>query len=93
MANLDRLAEFMPKIISKPRNYVSTKASTAENEVGPADGLIRELALERLRFGSTRIVLVQGEAGSGKTIALKRMTLDRARDWQHQGKLTAVLLH
>ena len=84
MANLDRLAEFMPKIISKPRNYVSTKASTREHGVGPADVLIRELALGRLRFGSTRIVLVQGEAGSGKTIALKRMTLDRARDWQRQ---------
>lgn len=84
MANLDRLAEFMPKIIGKPRNYVSTKASTPVHGVGPADGLIRELALERLRFGSTRIVLVQGEAGSGKTIALKQMTLDRARDWQRQ---------
>ncbi len=83
MANLDRLAEFMPKIIGEPRNYVSTKASTEEHEVAPADDLISALALERLRFGSTRIVLVQGEAGSGKTIALKRMTLDRARDWQH----------
>ena len=87
MASLDRLAEFMPKIIGEPGDYVPTKASSADHGIERADALIRTIACEKLRFGSTRIVLVQGEAGSGKTIALKRMTIDRAREWPSHATL------
>ena len=78
MANLDRLAEFMPKTI-RAEDYIPTRGSTSDIGTRRADELVATLACEDLRYGSTRIVLVHGEAGSGKTMALKRMTIDRAR--------------
>ena len=77
MASLKRLAQFMPKTI-RADDYIPTRASTADRDIRRADELISSLACERLRYGSSRIVLVHGEAGSGKTMALKRMTIDRA---------------
>lgn len=83
MADLDRLAEFMPKTMQSTRNYVSTRATSDEESITDiADQLVARLGSENLPSGSTRIVLVQGEAGSGKTVALKRMTLNRAK--RHQ---------
>ncbi len=77
VASLERLAAFMPKTI-EVKDYVPTRALAGDRGTDRADELIATLACERLRYGSTRIVLVQGEAGSGKTMALKRMTIDRA---------------
>ena len=77
MASLKRLAQFMPKTI-RADDYIPTRASTGDRDIGRADELISSLACERLRYGSSRIVLVHGEAGSGKTMALKRMAIDRA---------------
>ena len=80
MADLGRLAEFMPKIMPSTPNYVATRATyDDEGTTDAADQLVARLGSESLPSGSTRIVLVQGEAGSGKTVALKRMTWNRAR--------------
>lgn len=88
MANLGRLAQFMPKTI-RADDYIPTRASTGDGDAHRADELIATLACESLRYGSTRIVLVHGEAGSGKTMALKRMTIDRAA--QHMRPSTRPL--
>ena len=85
LADLRGLAEFILKTIpSEP--YVETRARPTASDpslsLSPtgesADGLITRLAGDGT-YGSTRVILVQGPAGSGKTMALKHMTLARAR--------------
>ena len=86
MADLPRLAEFIPKSLGRPRDYVDTRASQSDREsLDHADLLVARLATEQLPYGSTRIVLVQGDAGAGKTMALKKMTIDRATDYREGG--------
>lgn len=82
MANLHRFAQFISKTMPPPRYYVATRASAGDEvDSGAADQLVAQLATESLPFGSTRIALVQGEAGSGKTMALRHMTLVRAQQY------------
>ena len=80
MADLNRFAEFINKTMPRPQYYVATRGSFTDSaRSAAADDLVAGLGTESLPFGSTRIVLVQGEAGSGKTMALRHMTLTRAR--------------
>ncbi len=85
LADLGSLAEFMLKTIPRLDHYVETRAG-ATGEDSPtassaerqnADKLIASLA-RNLPYGSTRVILVQGAAGSGKTMVLKNMTLAQA---------------
>ena len=82
MADLNALARFIPKTTSLPDHYITTSATSTDHRdnmrTEPADQLVAELGTST-PFQSTRIVLVQGEAGSGKTITLKKMTVDRAK--------------
>ena len=88
LADLRGLAEFIVKTMpSEP--YVKTRARPTESDPSlslsssgeSADGLITRLAGDG-SYGSTRVILVQGAAGSGKTVALKHMTLARARAYR-----------
>lgn len=84
MADLQRLAEFIPKSLDHPDDYVDTRASLSADQPGDnADLLVARLSTEELPYGSTRIVLVRGDAGAGKTMALRKMTIDRAADYRN----------
>lgn len=84
MADLQRLAEFIPKSLDHPDDYVDTRASLSADQPGEnADLLVARLSTEELPYGSTRIVLVRGDAGAGKTMALRKMTIDRATDYRN----------
>ncbi|MXW18662.1 MAG: NACHT domain-containing protein [Gemmatimonadetes bacterium] len=84
MADLQRLAEFIPKSLDHPDDYVDTRASLSGDQPGDnADLLVARLSTEELPYGSTRIVLVRGDAGAGKTMALRKMTIDRAADYRN----------
>ena len=93
MADLPRLAEFIPKILDRPGDYVDTRASHSHDKSpANADRLVTRLSTEQLPYGSTRIILVQGDAGAGKTMALKKMTIDRATDYRH-GNLPSLFFY
>jgi len=84
MADLHRLGEVISNTMERPPGFVETVATRLEDGE-PADRngrhateLIGERASEDLPFLSTRVVLVQGEAGSGKTIALRALTVRQA---------------
>ena len=84
MADLNHLADFIKKTIHVPSNYIDTLATLEDEEtttIVPATELVAGRATTDLPFLSTRVVLVQGEAGSGKTIALRKMTIDRATQY------------
>ena len=95
MADLSELAGFMEKTIRLPSQYVATSATTTDDHdrirTEPARGLIAELG-STTPFHSTRIVLVQGEAGSGKTITLKKMTVERAARYA-AGKVDSLFFY
>ena len=81
MADLPRLAEFIRKTMPPPEDpYVAAAASGPEDETSLTHDLISRSTLD-LPHGSTRIVLVQGEAGSGKTVTLRHMTRKRADNY------------
>ena len=81
MADLRQLAEFMVKTMHPLEDpYTPTPAFHSETENGPADSVIAESTRE-LPHGSTRIVFVQGEAGSGKTVTLRHMARKRAAEY------------
>ena len=93
MADLPRLAEFIPKSLDRPDDYVDTRASQSDHEsFDNADLLVARLSTEQLPYGSTRIILVQGDAGAGKTMALKKMTIDRANDYR-DGTLPSLFFY
>ncbi len=87
MADLASLAEFISKRDSKSGVYLETTARI-ESEDGvllpnrPAADAIIERATGGLPFLSTRVLLVRGEAGSGKTAALKEVTRRLARKYR-----------
>lgn len=83
MADLGRLAEFIQKTTRASPNFVETGARIEDEEgqlvrQASATTLVASRATEELPAFSTRVVLVQGEAGSGKTIALREMALRQA---------------
>ena len=83
MADLHQLAEFILRTTAQPKAFVETEATWKEDEDGTSTGaaattLIRSRSTEDLPFLTTRVVLVQGEAGSGKTMALRQMAARQA---------------
>src|SRR6266516_2676087 len=83
MADLGRFAQFIVKAYTRAEEFIDTEAvhrdeDTAKDSRGPATAVVLGLANANLPFLSTRVVLVRGEAGSGKTIALRRLALSRA---------------
>lgn len=86
LADLDQLAQFVVKTTPDEPGYVGTLAVASddedeETEPTEAVGLVETRSTEDLPFQETRILLVGGEAGSGKTMALRRMTLLRAKKY------------
>jgi len=90
MADLYRLAQFVVKTAHDRPEYVRTLARAgdtddqAENqEHGDADAVevVESRSTRNLPYLATRVVLVQGEAGSGKTMVLRHMTLQRAKQF------------
>lgn len=83
MANLATFADFVTKTHSPQVEYVDTWAHYTDDATGkvtraPATDLIRHLGTEQLPFLSTRVLLVRGEAGSGKTVSLRESTARQA---------------
>ncbi len=88
LADLQQLAQFVVKTTPNEPGYVDTLAVARDdddNEAEPtaAVELIEARSTEDLPFQETRILLVGGEAGSGKTMALRRMTLLRAQKYMN----------
>lgn len=91
MADLDRLAQFVVKTAPDGPDYVQTLASVGDNDEHMGDnddqrdedavGVVASRSTEDLPYLATRVVLVQGEAGSGKTMVLRHMTLRRAEQF------------
>ena len=86
LADLHQLAQFVVKTTPEESGYVDTLAVSTDDEeenAEPAEavGLIEMRGTEDLPFQETRILLVGGEAGSGKTMALRRMTRLRAKKY------------
>lgn len=90
MADLHRFAQFVVKTASDRPEYVPTLARIGDSDDDHGDGheqsdldavkVIESRSTTDLPL-ATRVVLVQGEAGSGKTMALRRMTLQRAEQF------------
>lgn len=86
LADLHQLAQFVVKTTVEDPEYVDTLAigsDEEEEEPEPTEavGLIESRSTEDLPYQATRILLVGGEAGSGKTMSLRRMTLRRAEKY------------
>lgn len=81
LADLGQLAQFVVKTTSDDPGYVDTLAVASEDEEEEDAVRLIESRTEDLPFHETRILLVGGEAGSGKTMALQRMTLHRAKKY------------
>lgn len=97
MANLRHLAQFMTKTIRQPDHYIATEASLVTAEVAETSNahtvdLIRERATRDLPPFSTRVVFVQGEAGAGKTVSLRKLTSDQASRYLH-GSTNALFFY
>lgn len=97
MADLGRLAEFILKTDRRGGGFVETLASSEDEDsesitTERATDLIRRLATENLPFLSTRVLLVRGEAGSGKTIALRELTSRQAERFR-RGEATCLFFY
>ena len=87
MADLQQLADFMLKVREEPHGFVETTGlwrgeEEAPQKEGHATVLIDGRATLNLPAFSTRVVLVRGEAGSGKTIALREVAQRRAERYR-----------
>lgn len=81
MANLTALAESISLAFDDgPSNYVEPTARSDEN--GPEEGAAGDVLpnlLKQPSFGSTRLVFLQGAAGAGKTVALRKLVHRQAQ--------------
>lgn len=80
MAALVPLAHNILSIYHTPGNYIDTAASLLDDidEASTSNGssalsLINDRASTNLPYQSTRVILLHGEAGSGKTISLREL--------------------
>ena len=88
MARLDRLADKIQKRIKPQHPYVPTQGrlipdaaidGQGESETFDDSGeVIRNRSTKDLPWGATRLIFVSGEAGSGKTMALRRLARTQA---------------
>ena len=85
VADLTRLADFIVKTLVPAKASIETSAKLEDPDANvppglyPATQLVRARATQNLPFLSTRVSLVKGEAGSGKTIALRALTRSQAQ--------------
>lgn len=91
MANLANLAKFIQNT-KLPPNLINTTAQLqdvgeAAGELEGARSLIDRRATEDLPHGSTRVLLVQGEAGTGKTSCLKQLAVSQAKRYLNEPAL------
>jgi hypothetical protein len=97
IADLGRFAEFIVKTDRRGGGFVETLARKEDEDSGthttePATDLIRRCATEDLPFLSTRVLLVRGEAGAGKTIALRELT-SRQADRFRRGEVPSLFFY
>ena len=87
MADLQRLATFTARLYSWSGHYIETDAqlgTETPDEASPvtATELLLRRSSEDLPFMSTRVLFVKGEAGAGKTVALRRLTSLQAESFK-----------
>lgn len=96
LADLHQFAQFVVKTTPDKSEYVETLAVASDDETEDVEtkavDLIETRSTEDLPFQETRILLVGGEAGSGKTMALRRMTLLRAKEYM-AGKAKSLFFY
>ena len=93
MADLQLVARMILQA-SKPQLFVSTKAEytdVGDATPGPAVDVLRKL-LDQDNANATRVVMVTGEAGAGKTRVLQELVRRRAEDYLH-GRTSKLLLY
>lgn len=93
MADLQHVARMILQA-SKPRLFVPTRAEYAngpDSEPGPALDLLTTL-LDQENHDATRVIMVTGEAGAGKTCVLQELVRRRA-DAYLRGQSTKLLLY
>ena len=91
MANLRDVATMIFRA-SMPRLFVATRArSEAGEDALPAVDLLMRL-LDRATEDATRVLMVTGDAGAGKTRVLQELVRRRAEDYLH-GKTAKLLLY
>jgi hypothetical protein len=88
MARLDRLADKIRKRIDLAHAYVPTQGRLIPDAAIDGRGesvtfedsgeVIRDRSTKGLPWGATRLIFVSGEAGSGKTMALRRLARTQA---------------
>ena len=85
MADLKSLAESMLVVISNEEKiFVESKAflkNRTDTEQSGVIELIKTLSTNNLPFSKTKLLFIRGEAGLGKTSALRYLTRKTARDY------------
>lgn len=81
--------------LSKQQVYVQTKARLADSdspENRPATDLLRHTVDNSRDSNATTVIMVKGEAGAGKTSALRRLVIEQA-DLYAKGQVKSLLLY
>ncbi len=95
MANLNTFADSIAKTHPRQLGYIDTSARLVDDLLAEqstdqaAIDLVIQHATDDLPFLSTRVVLVRGEAGSGKTVTLREATARQAAAFL-QGKAQSL---
>ncbi len=90
MADLGKFARFTKNVVPRTSAHIHTTAvcgtddPARQGRAGRTTDLLLSLATESLPFASTRVVFLQGEAGSGKTIALRELTVRQAARYEER---------
>jgi hypothetical protein len=86
MADLRRFANYILKTRTEPQGFIETTGTWQDPDgngrTDAATKLIRTRSTEDLPAFSTRVVLVQGEAGAGKTIGLRELAYRQAAGFE-----------
>ena len=97
LADLQTVARMILQA-SKPELYISTNAkcddpdsTTATSDLGPAVDVLTEL-LESDNSAATRVIMLTGSAGAGKTHILRELVRLQAEKYLH-GQTTKLLLY
>lgn len=98
MSNMRQLAEFTVRTTLPQQSYIPTTArleAEVDDEVLESEHVLELLAkraTEDLPLFSTKLLFVRGEAGSGKTVALRQLTIERARRYR-EGKENSLFFY